>query len=46
VIASTILPERCVGQRPLELRYLLDRHEVILGSGKDQHIVLDPLRGT
>jgi hypothetical protein len=32
------------GQRLLELRYLLDRHEVILDSGKDQHIVLNPLR--
>ena len=31
------------GQRLLELRQLLDWHEVILGPGKDENIALDPL---
>jgi len=29
--------------RLLELGHLLDWHEVILGSGKDENIALDPL---
>ena len=34
------------GQRLLELRHLLQRLEVILGPGQDEHIALDPLCDT